>query len=95
MSSGVKVEGKNYTIASAPSRVGYTFTGWNTAANGSGTSYSANETYSTDANLNLYAQWQIKSVALTVNPNGGIWEGRTTTQTYTQNYQTTKTSTCR
>ena len=90
MSSGVKVEGKNYTIASAPSRVGYTFTGWNTAANGSGTPYAANATYSTDAELNLYAQWQIKSATLTVNPNGGIWEGRTTTQTYTQNYQTTK-----
>ena len=84
MSSGVKVEGENYTIAGAPSRVGYTFTGWNTAANGSGTSYAANATYSTDAELNLYAQWQIKSATLTVNPNGGIWEGRTTTQTYTQ-----------
>ena len=90
MSSGVKVEGENYTIAGAPSRVGYTFTGWNTAANGSGTSYAANATYSTDAELNLYAQWQIKSATLTVNPNGGIWEGRTTTQTYTQDYQTTK-----
>ena len=91
MSSGVKVEGKNYTIASAPSRVGYTFTGWNTESNGSGTTYEAGSTYSTDANLNLYAQWKIKTATLTVNPNGGNWEGKTSTQTYTQDYQTTKT----
>ena len=91
MSSGVKVEGKNYTIASAPTRTGYTFTGWNTESNGSGTTYEAGSTYSTDANLNLYAQWKIKTATLTVNPNGGNWEGKTSTQTYTQDYQTTKT----
>ena len=87
---GSKIEGINYTIADAPSRAGYTFTGWNTEANGSGTQYVANATYTTDADLNLYAQWQIQATTLTVDPNGGIWEGRTTTQTYTQNYQTTK-----
>lgn len=38
-------------------RSGYAFTGWNTNANGSGTSYAAGASYSAANNLNLYAQW--------------------------------------
>ena len=41
-----------------PTRSGYHFMGWNTAANGSGTSYAAGATYTGDANLTLYAQWE-------------------------------------
>ena len=37
---------------------GYTFTGWNTAANGTGTSYTAGDTFSISANTILYAQWE-------------------------------------
>ena len=39
-------------------REGYTFTGWNTEADGSGTAYQPNGVYSEAANLPLYAQWQ-------------------------------------
>ena len=39
------------------SRTGYSFTGWNTNANGSGTAYAENDLYSAGANLTLYAQW--------------------------------------
>ena len=38
-------------------RSGYTFTGWNTAANGSGSSYANAATYA-GASTTLYAQWQ-------------------------------------
>ncbi len=38
-------------------RTGYTFTGWNTAANGTGTKYANHANYSFAAKLNLYAQW--------------------------------------
>jgi thermitase len=38
---------------------GYSFTGWNTAANGSGTSYANGATYSFDADVTLYAQWVV------------------------------------
>ena len=39
-------------------RTGYTFAGWNTAANGSGTNYNAGETFIMgSANVTLYAQW--------------------------------------
>lgn len=46
-----------YITSEEPVRSGYTFAGWNTAANGSGTSYSSSAAYSTHANLSLYAQW--------------------------------------
>jgi uncharacterized repeat protein (TIGR02543 family) len=36
---------------------GYTFAGWNTEANGSGTSYSQGNTFTINANTTLYAQW--------------------------------------
>jgi uncharacterized repeat protein (TIGR02543 family) len=39
-------------------RTGYTFTGWNTAADGSGTSYAPGATFTVAAaNMTLYAQW--------------------------------------
>jgi uncharacterized repeat protein (TIGR02543 family) len=39
-------------------RTGYTFNGWNTAANGSGASYVAGNTYTMGtANITFYAQW--------------------------------------
>ena len=39
---------------------GYNFTGWNTASNGSGTTYNENADYThvIDGNITLYAQWQ-------------------------------------
>ncbi len=37
---------------------GYTFTGWNTKADGTGTSYSANDALTMDQSMTLYAQWQ-------------------------------------
>lgn len=41
--------------------------------------------------LCLHAQWTINSYTLTVNPNGGTWNNSTSSQTFTQNYNTTKT----
>ena len=40
-------------------RTGYAFTGWNSAANGSGTTYANGVMYSFDADLTLYAQWKV------------------------------------
>lgn len=44
-------------------RTDYHFLYWNTAADGSGTSYQAGATYSTNAPLNLYAIWEADYVA--------------------------------
>ncbi|MEA5020203.1 MAG: InlB B-repeat-containing protein, partial [Gordonibacter sp.] len=40
-------------------RAGYKFTGWNTKADGSGTSYSASSALLMTASVTLYAQWEI------------------------------------
>ena len=85
-SSTIKIGGTDCLIADAPSREGYTFEGWNTEADGNGTPYTAGSVYSTDENLNLYAQWKIITTTLSVNPNGGTWEGKDVTQTFTKGY---------
>jgi uncharacterized repeat protein (TIGR02543 family) len=41
-------------------RTSYTFTGWNTAASGSGTAYADRATYPFNANITLYAQWKVE-----------------------------------
>jgi uncharacterized repeat protein (TIGR02543 family) len=38
-------------------KTGFTFSGWNTAADGSGTDYAAGATYGGGASLLLYAKW--------------------------------------
>jgi uncharacterized repeat protein (TIGR02543 family) len=45
--------------ANAYVRTGYNFTGWNTAANGTGTSYANSATYPFSASTTLYAQWAV------------------------------------
>ena len=65
----------NVTVSSTvPTRAGYTFTGWNTAADGSGTDYSGGDTYTlpNSGTDTLYAQWQINTVTLTYDPQGGV-----------------------
>lgn len=42
-------------------RTGYDFSGWNTQANGSGTSYSQGNTFTINANTTLYAVWTISA----------------------------------
>ena len=39
-------------------RTGYTFNGWNTASDGSGTAYATGSTITPTGNVTLYAQWQ-------------------------------------
>ena len=48
-------------------RTGFTFSGWNTAANGSGTNYPAGSDISVTSAITLYAQW---NSTITYNGNG-------------------------
>jgi len=50
------------TLSPALSNPGYSFSNWNTKANGSGVRYTNGQTYSFAADLTLYAQW-VKSAA--------------------------------
>jgi uncharacterized repeat protein (TIGR02543 family) len=45
--------------ANAFTRAGFTFSGWNTAANGSGTAYADGANFPFTANATLYAQWTL------------------------------------
>ena len=56
---------------SIPTRTGYTFTGWNTASDGSGTAYASGADFTNNANTVLYAQWRINKVYVGFNTNGG------------------------
>ena len=66
-------------IANPFTRTGYTFTGWNTQADGRGKAYTAGNGFrlvadpkSNPVNTTvLYAQWRINRVALKFDPNGG------------------------
>ena len=59
----------------------YYFDGWNTQPSGGGTAYTAGATYSTSANLTLYAKWTpyvkyyIKSTATSSLTNTSNWTG--------------------
>lgn len=49
---------KTAVTAEQPVRKGYSFVGWNTAKDGSGTSYAADATVELSAPVTLYAQWK-------------------------------------
>ena len=52
------------------SRYGYTFSGWNTNVDGSGTTYQPGATFSTTVPATLYAQWVPQRFSVTFNSNG-------------------------
>ena len=68
------------TIDNPFDRPGYTFSGWNTQADGKGKAYDPGADYTLTANDKstpkntsvLYAQWKINGASLKFNPNGGI-----------------------
>ena len=79
-----KCYGINKTLSSTvPTRDGYTFIGWNTEQNGSGTSYAKGATYTANAGATLYAQWKVIEVTVDLStitsdyviPNGATLTG--------------------
>ncbi|MEY4296561.1 MAG: hypothetical protein RL016_407 [Actinomycetota bacterium] len=71
---------RNLADGSALSRSGYTFAGWNTAANGTGTSIAGGASYTPSGNVTLYAQWNriptpaapVFTSPISVAPTGGV-----------------------
>ncbi len=81
--SQTKTHGVALTLSSTkPTREGYTFTGWNTKADGSGTAYASGGSYTGNASVTLYAQWKINTYTVSYNANGGTGAPGSQTKTY-------------
>ena len=60
-------------LASQFTRSGFAFDGWNTQANGSGTSFAPGSSINvTWGDINLFAQWIDSHVTVSYHPNGGM-----------------------
>jgi uncharacterized repeat protein (TIGR02543 family) len=58
--------------ANAFTRTGYVFSGWNTSASATGTSYAPGALYNFASSLTLYAQWSALATTVSFNANGGV-----------------------
>ena len=68
-SNQTKDGGIDLTLSSTvPTRTGYAFAGWNTQADGSGTSYASGATFTGNANTTLYAQWTFQGSGIENDP---------------------------
>ncbi|MEI8293696.1 MAG: YDG domain-containing protein [bacterium] len=76
--ASVTVAGNTGTLT----RTGYTFSGWNTAANGSGTDYAASATLTINANTTLYAKWTLSNPTITINGSSANITAADLTTTY-------------
>jgi uncharacterized repeat protein (TIGR02543 family) len=65
-----------------PVRVGYTFEGWYTSANGGGTRYEKDSIYSITADTSLYANWTVNTYTLSFDAQGGTVSPDTCSVTY-------------
>ena len=52
-------------------KTGYTFSGWNTEANGTGTTYAADDKFTITENTTLYAKWTANTYTITFNAGTG------------------------
>ena len=82
--SGTVTYHAGYWIPNNPTRAGYDFVGWFTAATG-GTQVTSSTTYTTAGNSTIYAHWTAKKYTITAQGNGGKW-GNDTSKSGTVTY---------
>ncbi|MGB4405292.1 MAG: InlB B-repeat-containing protein [Sphaerochaeta sp.] len=83
--SQMKTHGSDLTLAANTGtlqRTGYSFSGWNTQADGFGTDYTSGAVYNTDAEITLYAKWIAEEHNVTLNKQGGSGGSDSITATY-------------
>lgn len=85
-------KGSTYGTLPTPTRTGYTFDGWYTAASG-GTKITSTTTVSITANQTLYAHWKANTYTVTFNANGGTTPTASKSVTYAGTYGTLPTPT--
>jgi uncharacterized repeat protein (TIGR02543 family) len=74
--------GTNATVGTA-TRTGYTLSGWNSKADGTGTTYHPQDTIlMNQGDLTLYAQWTLNTYTLQFDAQGGTGSMAATTATY-------------
>ena len=82
--SQTKTYGTNLTLRSGMGTVSnYVWKSWNTAANGSGTTYGSGAAYSTNGAATMYAQWYAP-YTVSYNANGGTGAPAAQTKVYNQ-----------
>lgn len=71
-SADTKWYGETLTLSTTnPTRSGYTFAGWNTKSDGTGSNYASGANYTSNAAATLYAKWTPTSYTISYNANGG------------------------
>ena len=65
--SQVMVSGNTATNSGSLAKTGYTFAGWNTEADGTGTSYATEAAITLTSNLRLYAKWTAKTYTVNLS----------------------------
>lgn len=84
------------TLATNPyTKSGYTFTHWLVSTSSTSVNSGGSYTWSipvgtTTVSRTATAQWQTGVYTLTVDPQGGVWNGSDAVQTFSQAYNTTK-----
>ncbi len=95
-SSQTKTEGIDLTLASNTGNLGLTdhnFEGWNTSSDGNGTDYAEGATYSSDADITLYAKWaEVPTYTVTYDANGADSGTVPSSQTKTESIDLTLAS---
>lgn len=82
-SNQTKTYGVTLTLSSTkPTRTGYTFKGWATDDSADSIDYAAGAAYTKNADLSLYAVWEIKTYTVTFDANGGSGAPAAQTKTY-------------
>ncbi|MGN0982285.1 MAG: InlB B-repeat-containing protein, partial [Candidatus Limivicinus sp.] len=80
--------GESATLnANSFTRTGYTFTGWNTKADGTGTAYNDGADVTLHGNTTLYAQWTINTYSFSFDANGGTGSMSSGSAAYGENIQ--------
>ena len=80
--AGAYVSGASATVlANGFSRDGYSFMGWNTAADGSGTAYAVAESVTVSGDVTLYAQWMRDIIVLPSVPTASVDKEQVTAET--------------
>ncbi|WP_164472877.1 InlB B-repeat-containing protein [Cohnella candidum] len=69
------------TLPTEPTSAGHTFAGWNTAADGTGSAFTASTVVT--ANQTVYAQWSLNTYTVTFDKNGGDTDASPATITVT------------